>query len=197
MGKLCSQCITILATVFLVMLISAYFMLKFSAIAPQSLNLQYKGDHLNIHFNAKGVPIITASTFNAFIYAVGYMHAHYRLWDMTIKRSMASGRMSEIFGERTLQMDKFFRIYNFEKASEQSVNSLPLDMKATYQSFADGINDCAKRNILLPIEFLITRSKFADWTISNTLEMMKYVSFSLNMSIVLIRYVLGNKNNSL
>ena len=173
----------------LISLLSAYFLLSFSAVLPRTVTLYYEGHTALIQFNTKGVPIITATTFKAFLYAVGYSHAHYRLWDMSIKRSMASGRMSEIFGQQTLEMDKFFRIYNFEKASEESVRYLPSDVETDYKSFADGINDCAKGLILLPIEFLITRSRFSDWRIADILMMIKYGTYSLNMSKFINRYV--------
>src|SRR6056297_4235540 len=56
-----------------------------------------------------GVPhIFSASDRDAF-YALGYAHAQDRLWQMTLLRRTVQGRLSEIFGTRTVETDTLLR----------------------------------------------------------------------------------------
>jgi len=43
-----------------------------------------------------------------------------RFWQMEFQRRVASGRLSEIFGETTLSTDKYLRHFNFHALTEQS-----------------------------------------------------------------------------
>jgi penicillin G amidase len=42
-------------------------------------------------------------------FALGFAHAQDRLWQMTMLRRTAQGRLSEIFGQRTVRIDELMR----------------------------------------------------------------------------------------
>ena len=54
-----------------------------------------------------GIHHIRAENYNGAVYTQGFAHAQDRLWQMEKSRRMASGRLSEIFGEKSLEVDKF------------------------------------------------------------------------------------------
>ena len=56
-----------------------------------------------------GIPHIEAATESDAYFALGYAHAQDRLWQMEISRRAGAGRLSEIFGDRTLNADKYLR----------------------------------------------------------------------------------------
>ena len=56
-----------------------------------------------------GIPHIEAETESDAYFALGYAHAQDRLWKMDISRRAGAGRLSEIFGDRTLNADKYLR----------------------------------------------------------------------------------------
>src|SRR5437870_7280741 len=48
-----------------------------------------------------GVPHVYAGKSHDLYYALGYVHAQDRLWQLELNRRVAQGRLSEIFGEPT------------------------------------------------------------------------------------------------
>ena len=65
--------------------------------------------------NDYAIPNIIGQSNEDTFYALGYVHAQDRLWQMILLRKTAKGKLSEIFGEDYLETDKFMRtldIYN-------------------------------------------------------------------------------------
>jgi penicillin amidase len=102
--------------------------------------------------NAPGVATITreeetqiahiyGDTLEAALYAQGYAHAQTRLWQMQMTRLAAQGRISEFFGEKAINIDKFMRVMEFYSLSEKSVKLFDEKETALYSSYLDGIND--------------------------------------------------------
>src|SRR5262245_14707252 len=48
-----------------------------------------------------GIPHIFAKSERDGWFAMGYVHAQDRLWQMEVQRRVAQGRLSEVFGERS------------------------------------------------------------------------------------------------
>src|SRR5262249_12344865 len=65
------------------------------AIAGLSGPVEIVRDH-------EGVPHVFAPTTDDLFSALGFLHAQDRLWQMELTRRAGQGRLSEIFGERTL-----------------------------------------------------------------------------------------------
>ena len=62
--------------------------------------------------NNADVPHIFAANDNDAFYALGFAHAQDRLWQMTLLRRTVQGRLSEIFGAKTLRTDELMRRLN-------------------------------------------------------------------------------------
>lgn len=56
-------------------------------------------------------------------------------------RKLAQGRLSEILGEKTIGMDKFFRTIGIHKAAQESEKNLDKESREILQAYADGFND--------------------------------------------------------
>jgi penicillin amidase len=70
--------------------------------------------------NNSDVPHIFATTDNDAYYALGFAHAQDRLWQMTLLRRTVQGRLSEMFGEKTLKTDELMHrldLYNLALSS--------------------------------------------------------------------------------
>ena len=52
-----------------------------------------------VYFDDYGIPHIYAENDADLFNTLGYIHAQERLWQMELLRRVASGRLSEIFGE--------------------------------------------------------------------------------------------------
>ena len=54
-------------------------------------------------------------------FGLGYAHAQDRLWQMIVMRRTAQGRLSEIFGVRTVETDKLLRRLDLYTLAQDSV----------------------------------------------------------------------------
>ena len=54
-------------------------------------------------------------------YGLGYAHAQDRLWQMTVLRRTVQGRLSEVFGTRTVEVDSLLRRLDLYRLAQQSV----------------------------------------------------------------------------
>ncbi len=61
-----------------------------------------------------GVPQIYADTADLFM-AQGYVHAQDRFWEMDFRRKTTAGRLSELFGDSTLEIDKVIRTLGWRR----------------------------------------------------------------------------------
>ena len=72
-----------------------------------------------------GVPHIKARSLEDAVYAQGYTHAQDRLWQMEKSRRLVSGRLSEVFGEKAIGMDKFALTIGYLKIAQATWDEEP------------------------------------------------------------------------
>src|SRR5579863_8102120 len=77
-----------------------------------------------------GIPTVTAGSERDAAFAMGYLHASERLFQMDLSRRYGAGRLSECFGERALSTDKMMRTLGVYRAAEQQYKSLTDDGRA-------------------------------------------------------------------
>ena len=66
------------------------------------------------------VPHIYAQSDHDTLFGLGYAHAQDRLWQMSLMRRTAQGKLSEIFGVRTLASDRLFKRLDIYGAAQTS-----------------------------------------------------------------------------
>ena len=86
------------------------------------------------------VPHIFGKNDHDTLFALGYAHAQDRLWQMTMLRRTAQGRLSELFGEATLPIDMTVRRLAIYSAARQSLSALRPDTLAKLDAYAVGVN---------------------------------------------------------
>jgi len=75
---------------------------------PQTTgDLRLKGldDTVQVRRDGLGAPQIYAGTSHDLFYAQGFVQAQDRFWQMDYRRHLSAGRLSELFGARTLGSD--------------------------------------------------------------------------------------------
>ena len=70
--------------------------------------------------DADGVPTIQAANRNDASYALGYLHAQERFFQMDLLRRSGAGELSEILGDATLEFDRQRRRHRFRHRSEEA-----------------------------------------------------------------------------
>lgn len=131
-----------------------------SASQPQiagSLQIAGLAAPVDIVRDAAGVPHIYAQSTADAYFALGFVHAQDRLWQLEMNRRIPAGRMAEILGPKALPTDRFLRTLGVRRNAEQILARLAPDTRAALQSYANGINAfVANRSGPLPPEFVLT-----------------------------------------
>ena len=102
-----------------------------------------------------------------------------------LKRT-TQGRLSEIMGEKTIGVDKFFRTIGLHRSAIESVKNMDALSLSILQAYADGVNDFIsnvgkKSSILLPPEFILLGIKEMEpWTPVDTVCIFKMLNFHLS-----------------
>lgn len=90
--------------------------------------------------NNSNVPHIFGQRDEDVFFGLGYAHAQDRLWQMTILRRTAQGRLSEVFGRRTVQTDTVMRRFDLYTLSRASVAVQDEETLAALEAYAAGVN---------------------------------------------------------
>ena len=138
------------------------------------------GDSVAISFDESDIPHIQAKSASDAIFALGYLHASERSWQMEINRRLASGRLSEILGKETLAIDRFIRTLGIKRAAEKQFDRYPIATKRLLQSYADGVNaGNAHLGWALPVEYFLTASKPGHWSPTDSVAWMLMMALDL------------------
>lgn len=90
--------------------------------------------------NTWAVPHIFGQSDADVFFGLGFAHAQDRLWQMTLMRRTVQGRLSEIFGERTLRTDELMRRLDLYHLAQESVAAQDDDTLAALDAYARGVN---------------------------------------------------------
>ncbi|MCX7890585.1 MAG: penicillin acylase family protein [Rhodobacteraceae bacterium] len=90
--------------------------------------------------NTADVPHIFAARDEDVYFGLGFAHAQDRLWQMTMLRRTAQGRLSEVFGERTLPADELMRRLDIYGRAQSSLAALAPATRAALEAYARGVN---------------------------------------------------------
>src|ERR1700737_2523515 len=119
----------------------AYFAAR-SALPQLDGRLQIHGlsAPVTVTRDAHGVPTIEAVNLDDVFFAQGYVTAQDRLWQMDVMRRFASGELSEILGEDTLQVDREQRILGLRAAAQESLEMASPRDRSFFEAYARGVN---------------------------------------------------------
>ena len=86
------------------------------------------------------VPHIFGETDTDVFHALGFAHTQDRLWQMMMMRRTAQGRLSELFGTATVEVDSFVRRLDIYRLSVQSIDALDAATLTALNAYAAGVN---------------------------------------------------------
>ncbi len=128
-----------------------------------------------------GVPHIYAEDEDDLFFAQGYVHAQDRLWQMELQRRMGAGRLSEVLGEATLEVDRFVRTLGLNRAAEDELPSLPRETRQALEAYAAGVNTYMRqRPGQWSVEFTLLRFEPQPWRPVDSLYWAKFMSLALS-----------------
>ncbi len=86
------------------------------------------------------VPHIFGQSDADVFFGLGFAHAQDRMWQMTLMRRTAQGRLSEVFGTATLEIDKLMRRFDLYALSVQSAENLDPRTQQMLEAYSSGVN---------------------------------------------------------
>jgi penicillin amidase len=87
-----------------------------------------------------GIPQLYGESLDDLMRAQGYVHAQERFFEMDLRRHVTAGRLSELFGETTLDTDKYIRTLGWRRVAEQELALVSPQTRRLLQDYADGVN---------------------------------------------------------
>ena len=181
LGKLLRPLIWVVG-VTLLTIFSATLIYLYSAQSSPSGKRSIKGlgDGVVITFDESDIPHIKANSQSDALFALGYLHATERSWQLETNRRIASGRLSEILGNETINIDRFIRTLGIKRAAEQQFDKYPVSAKRLLQAYADGVNaGNAQLGWALPVEYFLTGSKPGHWSPTDSVAWMLMMALDL------------------
>lgn len=137
--------------------------------------------------NANVPHILGASDADVF-FGLGYAHAQDRLWQMVTLRRTVQGRLSEVFGTRTVEIDTVMRRLDLYPLAQAAVRHQDARTQVALKAYADGVNarlDEINQNALgrgAPEMFLFNMP-IAPWQPADSIAMVKLMALRLTGQI--------------
>lgn len=135
-------------------------------------------DHAN-------VPHIFAENDRDVFFGLGFAHAQDRLWQMTMLRRTAQGRLSELFGRRTLRTDELLRRLDLYGLAVQSLEVQDKQTRAALIAYANGVNAWLTQVNEKALgrgapELFLFSNRIAPWQPADSLAVLKLMALQLS-----------------
>jgi penicillin amidase len=155
----------------------------------RSLNPSYSGEvslpglkaPVEVVFDEHAVPHIKAQSEEDLFRAFGYLHAQDRLFQMEMLKRLADGRLSEVFGEKALESDRFFRTLSLREHAKTTLNPANRDPNSPFskaaKAYLAGVNEYV-RNGKTPVEFTLAGIPKSDFTLEDMEVIVGYMGYT-------------------
>ena len=170
-----------LLVILLLALLAAFLYLRTSL--PKvggTLALPGLGAPIEVIRDENAVPHIYAESAEDALFALGFVHAQDRLFQMDFQRRVGAGRLSEVLGDATLETDKFLRTLGVYRSAERTLPNLSAEAQGALAAYSAGVNAFLEgRRGALPPEFLILGYEPEPWQPADSLVWLKMMAWDL------------------
>ncbi|MBV0912130.1 penicillin acylase family protein [Anianabacter salinae] len=170
-----------LAAVFVIYLLAARSLPDYSA----AHRVQGITGPVEIVRDNANVPHVFGATDNDVYYGLGFAHAQDRLWQMMMMRRTVQGRLSELFGDRTLRLDELIRRLDPYGAAVASLEDQDTYTADALKAYAAGVNAWLRRvneeaaGRGAP-EFFLFDNAVAPWQPADSIAIIKLMALQLS-----------------
>ncbi len=191
----------ILIIIFLIFSYDIYFKSVNSDFQEIEIIEDYKNTSIYQN-NLSGIKTIISDNEKSAYFALGYIHANDRLFQMDLKRRLVQGKLSEVFANSEfLKTDILFRNIALSEIAANTIKKLDNKTLEILKSYSDGVNEYIKRNKNnLSLGFVINDYFPENWTITNCIEIFNLwslensIGFKLDMLFANIATKIGLNN---
>jgi penicillin G amidase len=154
--------------------------LKQGKVASYRIELNELSAPVQVWLDDRRVPHIYAANEGDLFYVQGYMAASLRLWQMEFTARFAAGRLSEVFGKRTVFLDLEQRRKGLGFGAENSLAAFESDPQTLYilNRYTQGVNAYIERLAYsdLPFEFKLFDYSPEPWTNLKSALILTYMA---------------------
>jgi penicillin G amidase len=111
------------------------------------------GGSVTVERDRWGVPRITAPSLDDLWFAQGFVTAGERLFQLDLQLRLATGRLSEIFGELTYDDDVFMRTIGLNRVAERHASRWSDDDHRVHERFRAGVRAWIDQAPAKPVEY--------------------------------------------
>ena len=151
----------------------------------QSLVSDKITDEVEIIRDSSNIPHIFSDNINDVFFGLGYAHAQDRFWQLNILRRSAQGRLSEIFGQKTLKLDEFVRRLDIYNLARLSLKHQSEQTKLILKAYSNGINARVMEINTKALgrgspEMFLYPSEFSYWKPADSIAIFKLIALKMS-----------------
>ncbi|MCE7951276.1 MAG: penicillin acylase family protein [Xanthomonadales bacterium PRO7] len=135
---------------------------------------------VTIERDALGVVTIKAQSRDDAMYALGFVHAQERFFEMDLMRRMAAGELAELVGSAAIDTDKQHRPFRLRERTQGELETLAPDEHKTLSAYRDGVNAGLAALRSRPWEYWPLGEKPALWSDADSILAIDAMFFDLN-----------------
>ena len=144
--------------------------------------------NIEIIRDSANIPHIFSEDNNDAFFALGYAHAQDRFWQLNILRRSAQGRLSELFGQKTFELDEFIRRLDLYNLARSSVEHQSEQTKSILRAYSNGINTRVKEINAKALgrgspEMFLYPNDFSFWQPADSIAIFKLLSLKMTGQI--------------
>ncbi len=95
---------------------------------------------VTIERDADGAPTLTGESFDDVAYALGFLHAQDRFFQMDLARRLPAGELSALVGARALPLDRTARPFGFRAVAQRVLADATPAQRAWIEAYTRGVN---------------------------------------------------------
>ena len=146
---------------------------------PESRTLDSPYGAAEVRYDEYGVPNVTGESEDAVYYAVGYVQARDRAFQMDLQRRLMAGDLAAVVGEAAVDSDEFHKKMDFAGAAQVTWESLADSRAGTLtEAYVAGVNEIMA-NDPSALEFSLLEYEPDPWTPVDTILMQKQIAWTL------------------
>ena len=145
---------------------------------------------VEVRRDGRGVPHIYADNAEDLFEAQGFVTAQDRFYEMDVRRHVAAGRLSELYGPSQVSADAYVRTLGWRRVAEQELRLLSSSTRRYLDAYAAGVNSFLRGRspAELSLEYRLlglqgVRTVPEEWTAADSLSWLKVMAWQLGSNL--------------
>ncbi|SFN49006.1 penicillin acylase family protein [Dokdonella immobilis] len=135
---------------------------------------------VSVKRDARGTVTLSGMNRDDVTWALGFVHAQERFFEMDLMRRSAAGELAELFGKAALPIDRRARAHRMRARAGASLALASAAERHAVERYRDGVNAGLAALGVRPFPYLLTRTTPRPWSSEDTVLVVDAMYFALN-----------------